>query len=239
MNDPKSLFRRVKLALAAAAFIGLTGCESLEGLMPEMAGPKTPPAKRLKLQAIDHAHWVTFPERRSDLMVSEAERLNSFLMHRARAARYTIYVAPDRTAPAALGEGRGETVAAYLESQGFHTRLLPETATADGAGRVRVVVRSFTITLPGCPDWTSDPSHSFDNTVHSNWGCASATNLGLMVADPGDLARGRPAGPADAELLSKRIRDYRKGETKPLDPEDVGTTQSQQKSGSGGGGGSQ
>lgn len=237
MTDPKSPSRRLKLALAIFAVVGLAGCETLEGLMPEMAEPKTPPAKRLKLQAVDHAHWVAFAGNRSDLLVSEAERLNEFLALRARAARYTVYVAPDRTTPATVGEGRGETVAAYLESQGYHTRLLPEAMSAEGDGRVRVVVRSYTITLPGCPDWTADPSHSFDNTVHSNWGCANATNLGLMVADPGDLARGRPSGPADGELLTKRIRDYRKGETKALDPEDVGTTQSQQKAGSGGGGG--
>ncbi len=236
MSYPKSRFCRLKLAIACGAIIGLAGCESLQGLMPETAAPKTPETKRLKLQAVDHAHWVAFPENRADLLVGEAERLNEFLQHRARAARYTIYVIPARTASADLAEGRGETVTAFLENQGFHTRLLPEAPMAESAGRVRVMVRSYTITLPGCPDWTSDPSHSFDNTVHSNWGCANATNLGLMVADPGDLARGRRPGTADAELLSKRIRDYRKGETTRLDPEDVGTTQSQQKAGSGGGG---
>ena len=237
MRYPKFPSRRLKLALAALAMLGLAGCESLQGLMPEMAEPNAPPPKRLKLQAINHAHWVAFPANRSDLLVAEAERLNEFLVHRARAARYTIYVAPDRTAPVRLGEGRGETVAAYLESQGFHTRLLPETAMAEAKGRVRVLVRSYTITLPGCPDWTSDPTNTFDNTVNSNLGCANTTNLGLMIADPGDLVRGREPDAADGELLTKRIRDYRKGETKALDPEDVGTTQNQQKSGSGGSGG--
>ena len=232
MTDPKHPLRFIKLALVFAVIAGTAGCESMGSLLPEFEAPKMPSSKRLQLQAIDHAHTVNFPSSRADLLASEAERLVNFLRNRARAARYTLYVVPET---GELGDDRAETVAAYLDAQGFHTRVLPAQKThANNAGRVRVVVRSYIVTLPGCPDWSTEPGKSSDNVVHSNWGCATATNLGMMVADPADLARGRQPGAADAELLSKRIQDYRNGETKPLDPEDIGTIEAQQKTGGSG-----
>jgi pilus biogenesis lipoprotein CpaD len=232
MTDPKRPFRALKTLFAVSLMIGASGCENLNQLMPDLAAPKTPQEKRLQLQAIDHAHAVRFPAGRADLLAEEAAGLVRFLTRRARAARYTVYLVPDTAPTPEITDARAETVAAYLEGYGFHTRTL--APLPDRKDEVRVVVRSYTVTLPGCPDWTSQPGKTTDNVVHSNWGCANATNLGLMVADPGDLGRGRDAGGADAELLGKRIQDYRKGETKPLDPEDIGTIESQQKTGGGG-----
>jgi type IV pilus biogenesis protein CpaD/CtpE len=41
-----------------------------------------------------------------------------------------------------------------------------------------------------------------------------------MLADPGDLLRGRSLGPADGEAMSRGIRDYRAGKAKkPVLPE--------------------
>ena len=40
---------------------------------------------------------------------------------------------------------------------------------------------------------------------------ATATNLGMMVADPGHLVRGAPVGPGDGEMLAKGVQEYRSG----------------------------
>jgi pilus assembly protein CpaD len=42
-------------------------------------------------------------------------------------------------------------------------------------------------------------------------GCSNEINLGLMVADPNDLARGRPLAPADAERAALSVQKYRTG----------------------------
>src|SRR3546814_11206295 len=54
------------------------------------------------------------------------------------------------------------------------------------------------------------------------FGCTTAYNLGVMIADPADLERGRELDPADAERAGLSIQRYRVGEEEPL--EDVGTT---------------
>ena len=58
------------------------------------------------------------------------------------------------------------------------------------------------------------PGRNFNNQPHPNLGCSTATNLGLMVADPRDLMRGRPIGPMDGEFAAKGVFDYRGAEAK-------------------------
>ena len=87
----------------------------------------------------------------------------------------------------------------------------PKTAVA-----VKTEDGRYIAVAPGCPDWTSRPGRTWANTVHSNFGCASATNFARMLADPADLARGRDMGPADGTVQADAMRRYRTGETKAL-----------------------
>ena len=50
----------------------------------------------------------------------------------------------------------------------------------------------------------------------SNFGCANERNLGLMVANPADLLRGREPGPADGDFAAFGIQRYRADKTEPL-----------------------
>ena len=71
--------------------------------------------------------------------------------------------------------------------------------------------------LPGCPDWTRDPGYDPLNLPLSNLGCANAVNLGLMVADPGDLATTLPTSPADGTREAEAIARYRTDKVKQLE----------------------
>ena len=90
---------------------------------------------------------------------------------------------------------------------------------------VKLIARRYVVTMPGCPDWTGRPGVNFNNTPSSNFGCATAVNLGLMVADPGDMVAGRHPGLMDGEFVARSIERYRKGETTPLNGEDSSTAQ--------------
>jgi pilus assembly protein CpaD len=66
----------------------------------------------------------------------------------------------------------------------------------------------YTVTLPPCPNWSSPPQAEYTNAHNSNWGCAAATNLGLMVANPADLVSGRTMGPTDATTAVTAVERY-------------------------------
>ena len=71
--------------------------------------------------------------------------------------------------------------------------------------------------LPGCPNWSRDPGFDPLNLPLSNLGCANAVNLGLMVADPGDLLPRRTLAPADATREAEAIVRYRTGKVTAID----------------------
>jgi len=64
------------------------------------------------------------------------------------------------------------------------------------------------VILPPCPNWSQYPASDFTNVKSSNFGCATATNLGLMVAYPADLAAGRELARADATPAVSGVTRY-------------------------------
>ena len=89
--------------------------------------------------------------------------------------------------------------------RGSQSKLLNITMTTDGV----------VLTVPGCPDWTKPTRVNYSNSVHSNFGCADAINLGAMIANPADLWAGRDPGAADG-VAAAAIQRYRNGKTTPL-----------------------
>jgi pilus assembly protein CpaD len=69
--------------------------------------------------------------------------------------------------------------------------------------------------LPPCPNWSSPPGAEYTNAHTSNWGCAAATNLGLMVASPADLVSGRTLGPTEGMPAASAVQRYLNDRVKP------------------------
>ncbi len=69
--------------------------------------------------------------------------------------------------------------------------------------------RRYVSGLPGCPDWSKNILDNSANTNHSNFGCATQANLGLMIVDPADLVRKRKSTPVDATTADNAVRAVR------------------------------
>ena len=105
-----------------------------------------------------------------------------------------------------LAEQRAAGVSRTLLAYGIVADTLPlETVPANHA---IVGIGRYTVTLPPCPNWSSPPGATYTNAQTSNWGCAAATNLGLMVASPADLVSGRPLAPADGMPAVSAVQRY-------------------------------
>lgn len=83
--------------------------------------------------------------------------------------------------------------------------LTPLAKTKGGSDQISVVVNRAVAVPPDCtvaqpeiaqrPDWKP--------------GCTNTAALGLMIADPRDLVKGRPLAPADAEPAARAVEVYR------------------------------
>jgi pilus assembly protein CpaD len=109
----------------------------------------------------------------------------------------------------ALDRARAELLSAALEREGLSPAVAIDPAV--GAMEMRLIVEHATASAPGCPDWTKSPDRNFANTVHSNFGCATAVNLAAMIADPHDLLNGRALGPEVGDPAAAPMHRYNTG----------------------------
>ncbi|MDB5480320.1 MAG: pilus assembly protein CpaD [Caulobacteraceae bacterium] len=128
-------------------------------------------------------------------------------------------------APGVIADGRARALAIALARQGLRPTLAAPGAAPDG--ELRLVVEHATATVPRCPNWTKPPGNDLENTMHSDFGCASALDLAAMVADPRDLIEGRPLAPVVGDPAIWPINRYRigaKSEATSLQPMPGATT---------------
>jgi pilus assembly protein CpaD len=179
--------------------LALAGCAPPAADFTESEWPK-----QLTLDDATTQFDIRFPPGSSRLAAADAARL------RVLAANGSIAPA-DRVLVAAAGgpdlaAARVAAISSELLRYGVVARSLSRAAVAPNRATVEVV--RYLVTLPPCPNWSKEPSYDFDNSTHSNFGCANVSNLGRMVASPSDLAAGRPLGPAEGMPAAAAVNRY-------------------------------
>lgn len=130
--------------------------------------------------------------------------------------------------PVAAGApARRAAVAGVVARFGLMVEDAAPVTTALPAGMARVVVTRMKVTPPDCPDWRRKSNPEIAASSMSNFGCATVSNLSLMVANPHDLVEGQTYTGADGHTTSKAINVYREQKPtggKPLSTADTVTT---------------
>jgi pilus assembly protein CpaD len=148
----------------------------------------------------------------SDRLASgEAGRLDRLVV--AGNIRPADRVVISAAGPPGLAERRAAAISSALLRYGIVAQTLALDAVP--ANRAIVSVGRYAVTLPACPNWSQSLSSDFTNAFTSNYGCANVTNLGLMVASPADLVRGRTLAPADGTPAVTAVQRYLNDRVKP------------------------
>jgi pilus assembly protein CpaD len=232
--------RRLRpLLWASILSLGLVACAPSIGPNANLGWTEAGSPKRLEVDPAEYRHTVYFDTDKAELSALERDRLLAFIDSVQPNGRDSIRLqghADDRASDLynlELAGRRNESVATYLRQLGLTDVTMSsygeKVPAAAGEGpeawrqnrRVEVVIERYLVTLPACPDWSRESGTDFANLPHSNQGCATETNLGLMVADPKDLVRGRSLGPADGVHEAEAIVRYRTGKVVELKEEKV------------------
>lgn len=161
-----------------------------------------------KVNWVSHSHTVQPAKIGNVLTTAERDRLDQFASEVSLGYGDQVVIKTPK-------RHRAKTAKALVRY--FRARRLdPTVQVTDDKGRrsndtMTVIVGRYVVTAPKCPDWTKPAGPDPSNRVGSNFGCATTSNLGLMLADPGDLVRGRPKGPGDGVAASRLVRKYRTG----------------------------
>lgn len=234
-----STFRLSSVALAA---ITLTACVPGTAEIDRTSGwLEASSPKKLEVDRAQYRHIVYFPTDSDAINGNEQDRLIAFLRAVQPGISDSVRVeghADERAGDLynlELAGRRMQSVKSFLNDNGIdrlelHASSFGERAPAvDGSGegawrqnrRVEIVLERYVVTPPACPDWSRESGLDYANRPHTNHGCAMETNLGLMIADPRDLVRGRTLGPADGVHQADAIVRYREGELPELQEERV------------------
>ena len=165
---------------------------------------KTEAPAQLRVDGADTRLEIAFAGGSDRLSSSEAARLDRMVL--AGGIRPADRVVIGAGGPPALAERRAAAISRELMRYGITTQRLALDAVP--ANRAVVSIGRYAVTLPTCPNWSQSPAADFTNAVSSYYGCASATNLGLMVASPGDLVSGRPLSETGAQVTSNAMQRY-------------------------------
>jgi pilus assembly protein CpaD len=196
--------------LIVVGILSLAGCNTptpSSGLGPAEISNAVPP-KRTHVELVALDHDVDFARGAKTVTASEVAGLSNFLRDNAVGEGDSVTVAGPNAA-STLAAARRAAVLAELRM--LHVHAVPATVTAPVSSAVRVHVDHVVVTAPQCPDWSKAEADNPDNSSSSNFGCATEANLAAMVANPADLARGRPSGVADGAALARGVELYQSG----------------------------
>ncbi|MBY0272809.1 MAG: CpaD family pilus assembly protein [Alphaproteobacteria bacterium] len=81
---------------------------------------------------------------------------------------------------------------------------------------VNLVLEKYLVIPPSCADFSQPIGDARQAHAPSNFGCATVANLGMMVANPRDLIKGRSLGASDGTVMAAGVDRYRKDKVKEL-----------------------
>jgi pilus assembly protein CpaD len=111
-----------------------------------------------------------------------------------------------------------------LRTQGVNARIatVKSTDNQHTGDEVVVFAQSVALVVPDCPGYNQPIVLDYEWRPETRLGCANATNLARMVANPNDIAQGRPLGAGDGSNNVMAIQRYRGVDA---DPQTYPTTQ--------------
>ena len=176
--------------------LGLAGCAA------EYSKSEAPTA--LRVDGAESRREIAFAAGSATLSPSEIRKINDWVV--SGTIRPADRVAIAAGGPPALAKARAAAISQALLRWGIVAS--PQPLADVTANRAVVNIGRYAVTLPDCPNWSQSLQWEFTNAYTSNYGCADATNLGLMVASPGDLVSGREFTGIDAVPAINAVNRY-------------------------------
>jgi pilus biogenesis lipoprotein CpaD len=209
--------QRARLPLVALFALTLAACGSVEdtneaventlfrhGNWEQLQGGYT---NRVEQVGVEHA--VSFAADRAELDPVERRRLVSFLQSSNIGEQDEVtLIAGQAGGPLAAARTAylKEELGAFGVSARSGSYSGQHMAPADN--QMTILVDRWVVITPDC----TQPQPAPGNRPRMTPGCADVANFGMQIADPRDLAQGRPLGPADGDRLGRAVDGYRTGE---------------------------
>jgi pilus assembly protein CpaD len=191
--------KRPLYLLAIPVMLALAACRPGAAEYTEAEAPK-----QLRVDSAASQFSLAFAGGSDQLAAGESERLHQLALSGRIAPGDRVTIAP--SGGPLLQEQRVAAISRELLRYGVVATASPLAGVA--RDHAIVMIARYMVTLPRCPNWSQYPASDFTNQKTSNFGCAVATNFGLMVASPADLVGGRDLANADGTPAISAMTRY-------------------------------
>jgi pilus assembly protein CpaD len=219
MNSNNRMFRQAASVLALClAPLAMSACTD-HRLVTEATWKQQETPAQPRVQRVDVQHVVPFAQKDLEITDVEREALAMFVrQNNLQPGSHVSVAAPSKTAAqTARSRNRLASVRNELQRMGVSSSIVQAEPTNNQSTGDEVVVFAQTVAVlpPDCPGYNQPIVLDYEWRPNTRLGCANAVNLGLMVANPSDLAQGRPVSPADGEAMALGVQRYRTDTTYP------------------------
>ena len=139
---------------------------------------------------------IVVPAGKETLSFGDTRRFNRFVGdYLARGRGPLVVEASGVGGDVHLRRAREKWLGKMLSDAGLRSGEIVIKPARPAAAKKNALVFSFAankVTVPECGDWSSSVGLNWTNRRHPNFGCSIQRNVGLTVADPGDLAKPKP-----------------------------------------------
>jgi len=203
-----------KLALVAVAAALTAACTTQQNLLAHQeAPPPITPTEQFAITVTQAPDEILLAPHAAGLSPAQAAALGSLVDRWREAGADAVTI----RSPGGGSENVYRAVAAIeeaLQQDGVPPDQI-RTASYDPGDHANAPVAvgfiGYRAQGPQCGHNWEDYTKSGDNRVNNNFGCATTANIAAMIANPGDLLRPQPMGPADAGRREVELGNYRKG----------------------------
>ena len=208
----------MKISIAVSmGLLALSACAPFDpetGRPAELrASPETSSmAKQINVQELTPTFIARFDSATSDFSDLQKGRLLGFLEAQGVKFGEDVHVElPPFNDVEGVNEKRFGAIGSFLQDQGLH--VTPKVSKDGVRNSLRVYYSKYIATLgPECAKgWHRPLGTSYENLPIPHMGCATASALAQMVADPKDLISPKQIGGYDGERAARSILKYRSG----------------------------
>jgi len=198
------------LGLAACLATGLTACASNPTKLA--AAPPATPTQQYKIAVTREPDEILLAPHADGLSARQAAAVDDFFARwREAGGKVVLIVTP--TAGGADAYRTAAAVEARLEQQGVDPAQIELVGydAGPGPGPIKVSFQRYRAVGPQCGRSWTNLTHTIDNEVDPNFGCATTANLAAMIANPEDLVH--PQTTTDPDPVRRNVvhDEYRMG----------------------------
>ncbi|MCH8171856.1 MAG: hypothetical protein IIA70_00905 [Proteobacteria bacterium] len=197
----KKSVRKTVLIGILAAFMGSACSNVPQYYKGAISLPKN------EVEVANFSHQINFSGEAGALSGADLAAIDNFL--NAEGVGYGDQLVLDFAAGDGAWQAKMTAVNNFLKTRGLWVKFASQTGSVSDPGSAALVVNRYSVITPDCAALSRESFVPTEMWVNKTFGCVTAHNLGVMVANPQDLIEGLPDTIADTRGAVRALELYR------------------------------